>query len=190
MDYIINYKDFDVDKLNITDNSILYNDYPFLLRSCYLTINSNLLNIDNTLYIEFLTNDVITNQNTIFLEKMNQINSKFKDVNGNRLIEIKDNKILLKLNQHNLSIKTRFYVNGEYVKDYKQFIKSPNRASIIILFDNINSVNTIEILEVYIKELEKPNQKMVMNESNEYIMNHRYDIIDKELTEIMDILGD
>ena len=32
---------------------------------------------------------------------MNQINSKFKDVNGNRLIEIKDNKILLKLNQHN-----------------------------------------------------------------------------------------
>jgi hypothetical protein len=190
MDYIINYKDFDVDKLTINKNTILYNNDPFLLRTCYLTINSKLINVDNKFYIEFLTNDIINSQTNIFLDKMNQINDKIKEITGNTLLEINDNKIIFELNQHNLAIKTKFYVDGEYVDDFKNFLKYPNRASFIVLFDNINNTNTLEILEINIKVIEIPKQKMLMDESNDYQMSHRYDIVDKELDEIINILGD
>ena len=41
-----------------------------------------------------------------------------------------------------------------------------------------------------IKGVETPKQQLILDESTEYLMNHRYDIIDQELEEIKNILGD
>ena len=149
-----------------------------------MTINSNIINRNNKYYIEFLTEDIKNNQTNIFLEKISQIRTKLSEHTNDSIIEIESGKISFLLNQHNLSIKTRFCVDNNYVDNFKDYLKNPNRASFILMFDNINNLFTVEILEMNIKGVETPKQQLILDESPEYLMKHRYDIIDQELKKL------
>ena len=189
---ILNYRDINLDYIiDKKFNSKLYLKYDnnlFFFRTCYLTIESTLKFEDNKYYIVCLINDVNTDQNKIFLEKMIILNDKIKELSGIELLTKEDNiyKIKFYLKQdNNLNTITKIYTNNEYTNDFKTYLQTGKRISLIVLFNNIdlksNSIN-IEILEIQLSEKKEGTTPSEIFIKDNYI--DAYNEIDKELSEI------
>lgn len=193
MEFLVNYKDFDINQMCLyQDNNIFnftYNDNYFFLRTCFLTI-SNVGKTNNKYYIDVLLNDINNKQIEIFNDKILLIDKLINDKTGKSIIikEKNVNKLRFYLNQENKLIKTKVYYNNEYIDtNIIDKLNKGDRISSIIFMDNINYTPYLEIIETYIKPKHIPNEEIVIKRLTDSKI--KYYEIDEELSEIKNLLN-
>jgi hypothetical protein len=193
MDFLINYKDFNINQMCLYQDrnvfNFTYNDNYFFLRTCFLTI-SKVGKENNKYYVDVLLNDINNSQTEVFNQKILEIDNLIKNKTGKSILYSKNNinKIRLYLNQEHNIIKTKVYYNGEYItNDILSELKEGNRISSVIFMDNINYIPYIEIIEAYIKPMHIPSEKIILQKLTS--SNIQYYQIDEELRELNNLLN-
>ena len=196
---IINYKDFDLNELNLTKiNDIIsfkYRDKFFFIRTCFLTFNTPILLENGVYYIDFLINNIVNNQRYIFLNKMIELNNKIKELYNINILKTDNNffKIRFNLLQNNSNISTKVYYENDYISNYNKYIIPNNTASLIIILDNIdinNNIINFEIIEMHINKnvITSKNDSNSSYENTGHINNEQ--LLNNEIKELNDLLND
>ena len=183
---IINYKDLNIENLSFDKcSNLVYNDNLFLLKTNYITINSELIKRNNETFIEFLINDINSENTGIFIKKINDINDKIVSIKKPDILYHDENKIkiLCKLSMSKNKLKTKIFHQNKYVTNIQKLIK-PNNRCCLILFINIENDIPLEIIEMKIDEISIPK-----NELNLRKQNSMYLELDSELDNILEIIN-
>lgn len=193
MEFLINYKDFDINRMCLYQDknvfNFTYDNNYFFLRTCFLTI-SNIGKENNKIYIDVLLNDINNSQTEIFNQKILEINELIKTKTGKSIINSNNgiSKLRLFLNQENNILKTKLYYEGDYLTDnFHHKLKEGNRISSILFMDNVNYIPYIEIIEAYIKPKHIPSEQITLQRLTSSKI--KYYQIDEELNELKNLLN-
>lgn len=183
---IINYKDFNVNNLSFDKRfNLVYRDNLFLLKTNYITINSNVNKDDKNYVIQFLINDHDTISSKIFIKVLQDINEKMKSIKKPEIIKFDNNYISISANLSisDSKIKTKFYYDNEYISDFNNYINPKSRCC-LILFLNPSNPNLFEIIEMKINKPRIPKNEIKLPQ-----YTSKYLEIDSELENIINIIN-